>query len=125
MALVLALTFAACGSQGGTNTTPTPSSNQGSSGQSGQNNPGSSSGFNWRAYEGTTLNIMFNQHTYADAVITKLPDFEAKTGITVQYSVTPEENYFDKLTTALNSRSGNPDIFMTGAYQVWEYAPAG
>ena len=121
MALALALTFVACGSQGGTNTTPTPGSNQGT----GQKDPGSSSGFDWRAHEGTTLNVMFNQHTYADAVITKLADFEAKTGITVQYSVTPEENYFDKLTTALNSRSGNPDIFMTGAHQVWESAPAG
>ena len=96
MALALALTFVACGSQGGTNTTPTPGSNQGT----GQKDPGSSSGFDWRAHEGTTLNVMFNQHTYADAVITKLADFEAKTGITVQYSVTPEVNYFDKLTTA-------------------------
>jgi len=128
LALVLTLSLAACGSQGGTNATPAPGSSQGpSQGSNNQQQPsqGSSSGFNWRAYEGTTLNVMFNQHTYADAVIEKLPDFEAKTGITVQYSVTPEENYFDKLTTALNSRSGNPDIFMTGAYQVWEYAPAG
>jgi multiple sugar transport system substrate-binding protein len=68
---------------------------------------------------------MFNQHTYANAVIAKLPEFEAATGIKVQYSVTPEENYFDKLTTSLNSRAGNPDVFMTGAYQVWDYAPAG
>ena len=82
-------------------------------------------GFNWKAHEGTTLQVMFNQHTYSDAVIEKLSEFEEKTGIKVEYSVTPEENYFDKLTTALNSRSGNPDIFMTGAYQVWEYAPAG
>ena len=82
-------------------------------------------GFDWKAHEGTTLQVMFNQHTYSNAVIEKLPEFEAKTGIKVEYSVTPEENYFDKLTTSLNSRSGNPDIFMTGAYQVWEYAPAG
>jgi len=126
MTLALALVFVACGgSQGGTNATPAPSQSTGS-GSNNQSGSGSSSeGFNWRAYEGTTLNVMFNQHTYADAVIEKLPEFEAKTGITVQYSVTPEENYFDKLTTALNSRSGNPDVFMTGAYQVWEYAPAG
>ena len=81
--------------------------------------------FNWKAYEGTTLNVMFNEHTYANAIIEKLPEFEEQTGIKVEYSTTPEANYFDKLNTALSSRSGQPDIFMTGAYQTWEYAPAG
>ena len=80
---------------------------------------------NWRAYEGTTLNVMFNEHTYAQAIIAKLADFEKLTGIKVVYSTTPETNYFDKLNTALSSRTGDPDIFMTGAYQTWEYAPAG
>lgn len=81
--------------------------------------------FDWKAYDGTTLNVMFNEHTYADAIIAKLPEFEELTGIKVDYSTTPESNYFDKLNTALSSRSGTPDIFMTGAYQTWEYAPAG
>lgn len=81
--------------------------------------------FNWKAYEGTTLQVMFNQHTYANAVVNKLPEFEALTGIKVEYSITPEENYFDKVSISLNSRSGDPDIFMTGAYQVWDYSSAG
>ena len=81
--------------------------------------------FDWKAYDGTTLNVMFNEHTYSKAVIEKIPEFEEATGIHVEYSTTPESNYFDKLNTALSSRSGNPDVFMTGAYQVWEYAPAG
>jgi multiple sugar transport system substrate-binding protein len=81
--------------------------------------------FDWKAHEGTTLSVMFNEHNYSKAVIQKLADFEELTGITVEYSSTPEENYFDKLNTSLNSRSGTPDVFMTGAYQVWEYAPAG
>ncbi|MCL2366610.1 MAG: sugar ABC transporter substrate-binding protein [Oscillospiraceae bacterium] len=87
--------------------------------------PAGSGDFDWRAHAGTTLNIMFNQHPYADTVIERIPEFEALTGITVRHSVTPEENYFDVLTLALNARSGNPDIFMTGAYQIWDYAPAG
>ena len=81
--------------------------------------------FDWKQCDGTTLNVMFNEHTYSKAVIEKLPEFEAATGIKVEYSTTPESNYFDKLNTALSSRSGTPDVFMTGAYQVWEYAPAG
>lgn len=82
-------------------------------------------GFNWEMASGATLKVMFNQHPYAEAIIKKIPEFKEKTGINVEYSLTPEENYFDKLTIALNSRSGDPDLFMTGAYQIWEYAPAG
>ena len=86
--------------------------------------PATTAEFNWKAYEGTTLNVMFNEHNYSKAVIAKLGEFEDLTGIKVEYSTTPESNYFDKLNTALSSRSGNPDVYMTGAYQVWEYAPA-
>ena len=87
--------------------------------------PAGSGDFNWRAHDGTTIRVMFNQHPYAERVIERLPEFEALTGISVEFSVTPEENYFDVLTVALSARSGNPDVFMTGAYQIWDYAPAG
>ena len=86
---------------------------------------GSAEDFDWKNYEGTEINVMFNEHNYSKAVIAKIPEFEELTGIKVKYTSTPESNYFDKLNTALSSRSGNPDVFMTGAYQVWEYAPAG
>src|SRR5690625_1339985 len=83
---------------------------------------GSAEDFDWRNHEGEEIEVMFNQHPYAEAIIEKIPEFEELTGISVNHSVTPEENYFDKLTTALNAQNGNPDVFMTGAYQVWEYA---
>jgi len=86
---------------------------------------GNAEDFDWKNYEGTTLNVMFNEHNYSKAVIEKIPEFEELTGIKVKYSSTPESNYFDKLNTSLSSRSGTPDVYMTGAYQVWEYAPAG
>ncbi len=82
-------------------------------------------GFSWDMASGAKLKVMFNQHPYAEAIIKKLPEFTSATGIEVEYSLTPEENYFDKLTIALNSRSGDPDLYMSGAYQLWEYAPAG
>ncbi len=81
--------------------------------------------FNWKQQSGKTLRILFNQHPYAEGIIMKLPEFEEETGIKVEYSIIPEENYFDKLTTLLSSRGGDPDVYMTGAYQVWEYAPPG
>ncbi len=80
--------------------------------------------FDWKQASGETINVMFNEHNYSKAVISKIPEFEELTGIKVQYSSTPESNYFDKLNTSLSSRTGETDIFMTGAYQIWEYAPA-
>ena len=82
-------------------------------------------GFSWDKYTGTTLNILFNNHPYSDAIKKKIPEFTEKTGIKVKFSNTPEENYFDKVSTTLSSRSGVPDIFMSGAYQLWDYASAG
>ena len=81
--------------------------------------------FNWKQQSGKKINVLLNQHTYAESILMKLEEFEAATGIKVEYSIIPEENYFDKLTTLLSSRAGDPDVFMTGAYQVWEYAPPG
>lgn len=78
--------------------------------------------FNWRQAEGSTVAVELNQHPYADAIIERLPEFQELTGIEVTYNITPEENYFDRITTNLFSRSGDPDVFMTGIYQMWDYA---
>ena len=83
------------------------------------------SGFDWKMAQGQEVTVLFNQHPYAEAIIKKIPEFESRTGIKVTYSITPEENYFDKVTTSLNSRSGTPDLFMSGAYQIWDYAVPG
>ncbi|HEY0792222.1 MAG TPA: sugar ABC transporter substrate-binding protein [Chthoniobacterales bacterium] len=80
--------------------------------------------FDWKQASGKKITIAFNQHPYADAIIQRLPQFKELTGIDVQYEITPEEQYFDKVTTNLSSASGNPDVFMTGIYQLWDYASA-
>ena len=85
----------------------------------------SAQSFDWMQAKGATINVALNQHPYEAAILKKLPDFEKQTGITVKYTVTPESNYFDKVTTALFARNGNPDVFMTGIYQSWDYATAG
>ena len=82
------------------------------------------SNFDWKQASGAKITIAFNQHPYADAIIQRLPKFKEMTGIDVQYEITPEEQYFDKVTTNLSAGSGNPDVFMTGIYQLWDYASA-
>jgi multiple sugar transport system substrate-binding protein len=42
----------------------------------------------------------------------------------VEYVTTPEESYFDEISTQLSAGTGVPDVFMTGVYQMWDYATA-
>lgn len=114
LTLVMAASLAACGTsttQGSDTSAPSGAAVTGE--------------FDWRAYEGTELTVLFSEHTYADAVAAKLSDFEELTGIKVQFSTMPEANYYEKLNVELASQSGSIDLFMTGAYQSWEYATAG
>ncbi len=81
--------------------------------------------FDWRAYKGASLKLLLNKHPYADAMVADLDAFRRLTGIAVSYDVFPEDVYFDKVTAALSSRSNAYDVLMTGAYQTWQYGPAG
>lgn len=81
--------------------------------------------YDWKKYAGETIQVAFVEHTTSTAIISKVKDFEELTGITVETSVTPEANYFDKVTAALSSKTGNIDLFMSGAYQLWDYSTAG
>ncbi len=77
----------------------------------------------WQAYKGETLRIALSQHPYAEAIISRLHEFEEYTGIKVEYSITSETDYFEKLTTNLDSRMESPDVFMIGPTKLWEYVP--
>jgi multiple sugar transport system substrate-binding protein len=81
--------------------------------------------FDWQKHKGKTINLLLNKHPYTDALIADLHNFKDLTGMAVKYDVFPEDVYFDKVTAALSSRSTQYDAFMTGAYQTWQYGPAG
>jgi multiple sugar transport system substrate-binding protein len=81
--------------------------------------------FDWKKHQGTKLNLLMNKHPYMDALVADLDNFKALTGMEVSYDVFPEDVYFDKVTAALSSGSSQYDAFMTGAYQTWQYGPAG
>ncbi|MFJ8330654.1 ABC transporter substrate-binding protein [Streptomyces sp. NPDC094437] len=81
--------------------------------------------FDWKREKGTTVRALLDKHPYADALIADLKSFTEKTGIKVEYDVFPEDNYFDKLTVDLSSGRASYDVFMLGAYMVWQYGPPG
>jgi multiple sugar transport system substrate-binding protein len=81
--------------------------------------------FSWTKYKGQTVRLLLNKHGYTDSMLQELANFTKLTGIKVTYDIYPEEQYFDKVTVALSSGSSDYDVYMTGAYQVWQYAPPG
>jgi multiple sugar transport system substrate-binding protein len=81
--------------------------------------------FDWKAHSGTKIKLLLNKHPYTDALLYYLVDFISETGIKVSFDVFHEEEYFAKVTEALASKSPEYSIFMTGAYQLWQYAPLG
>lgn len=81
--------------------------------------------YDWQAQKGQSIKLLLNKHPYADAMLHNIDNFKTLTGIDVTYDVFPEDVYFDKVTAALSSKSTSYDLFMTGAYQTWQYGPAG
>lgn len=80
-------------------------------------------GFNWRALEGASINILQTPHPYQQALQPLLADFTELTGITVKADLVPEADYFTKLNTELAGGTGKHDVFMLGAYFIWQYGP--
>ena len=81
--------------------------------------------FNWTKYKGSTLSLLLNKHPYTDDMVADIDSFKKLTGMNVKYDIYPEDVYFQKVTSALSSRSSSYDVLMTGAYQTWVYGPAG
>ena len=71
-------------------------------------------------YEGTAIKLLLNKHPYQEALVAELPKFEELTGMKVTYDIFPEQNYFDKVTIDLSGGQGCYDVFMTGAYMIWQ-----
>lgn len=81
--------------------------------------------FDWKAAQGTTLNILQTPHPYQQSFQPLLGEFEQLTGITVNADLVPEADYFTKLNTELAGGTGKHDVFMLGAYFIWQYGPPG
>jgi multiple sugar transport system substrate-binding protein len=81
--------------------------------------------FDWKKFEGTTLNILFCKHPYAEGIISAIPEFEKLTGITVKSEVLSEDEFFDKSMVMLSAKSKDLDVLMTGVMQTWTFAPPG
>lgn len=80
-----------------------------------------------RDYEGTTLNVLMEDLIETTLIEELLPDFEAQTGIKVQFEKVVYPVMHDKLVTQLaaGEGSGTYDLLEVDFYWVYEFARAG
>lgn len=71
-----------------------------------------SASFNWRAYAGTTIEIMLDSHPWQKFIEPYIPEFEKQTGIHVGVSVYPENQFRTKRTVEMLSGTSSIDGFM-------------
>lgn len=80
---------------------------------------------NWRQFAGQTLTIGLNKHPYTESLLPLIPEFEALTGIKVEYLILPENEYGSKLTADLSQQRGEFTVIMAGAMRNWAYVTPG
>jgi multiple sugar transport system substrate-binding protein len=84
----------------------------GCTGGSGNNSGGSETGADgWsRAYEGTTLNVIGEATANTQIIEKLLPEFEEKTGITVNLEQAPYDSLVQKAVLDFTTKKGNYDV---------------
>src|SRR4051794_8810846 len=69
--------------------------------------------FNWHAQDGQTINLMFNNHPWSQAMRDMVAEFTAKTGIKTRMEIFNEEQFRARLTTLMQGRSSDMDVYMS------------
>jgi multiple sugar transport system substrate-binding protein len=69
--------------------------------------------FDWRRQDGQTINLMFNNHPWSQAMRELVAEFTARTGIRTRIEIFNEEQFRARLTTFMQGRSADLDVFMT------------
>ncbi len=94
-------------------------------GSSGGATPSAASGD--KPFAGTTLNMLMEDLTETHYIADLLPDFEAKTGIKVQFEQVPYSNMYEKLVPQLSGPegSGTYDVVAVDYYWPGEFARSG
>lgn len=78
-----------------------------------------------RAYEGTTLNVVLKQGYETTAIENYVEDFEALTGINVEYEVYDEPTLRNKFVLDATSKTGTYDVVAVQFWYFPEYDKAG
>jgi multiple sugar transport system substrate-binding protein len=75
--------------------------------------PADAQSFNWRAQDGRTVTLLLNNHPWSQAIRQMAADFTAQTGIRTRIEIFNEEQFRTRLSTLMQGRSADIDVFMT------------
>ncbi len=70
-------------------------------------------GFDWKRYQGTTLNVSLKKVPWSDYIMTQIKSFEQLTGINVHAEILPENQQRAKLTIMMTAGGEGVDVFDT------------
>lgn len=69
--------------------------------------------FNWKRFDGETITFLSSNHPWPNALQEYLPEFTALTGIKLKFDTYNEQQMRQRLTTMLQTKSSDIDLFMT------------
>lgn len=75
--------------------------------------PATAQSFNWKSQDGQTINLMFNNHPWSQAMRDLVKDFTEKTGVKTRIEIFNEEQFRARLTTLMQGKSADLDVYMS------------
>ena len=78
----------------------------------------------WRQAAGQSLTIGLNKHPFTKSLLPLIPEFRRLTGVSVEYLILPEAEYFTKLAADLSQQRGEFSVIMTGPVRNWQFVSA-
>jgi multiple sugar transport system substrate-binding protein len=69
--------------------------------------------FDWKKFQGKTVNFLANNNPVSQALLAHKADFEKLTGITLKVDGYQEQQMRQRLVTVMNAHSDEVDVFMT------------
>jgi multiple sugar transport system substrate-binding protein len=80
----------------------------------------------WQQFAGEEIRVMYSIHPYQDTVEPLIPEFEALTGIKVNFEKYPEQEYYDKLTVEMTGNAAAaPDVYMINNARLGSFEAGG
>lgn len=75
----------------------------------------------WKQFDGTAIDLLFSRHPWQEAIEPLIPEFEALTGITVNLTKLPEQQFITKVSADLTAGSFAFDVFMSQYYDAEKF----
>jgi multiple sugar transport system substrate-binding protein len=69
--------------------------------------------FDWKKYDGETINFLSSNHPWPNALAEYIPEFTKLTGIKVKIDTYNENQMRQRLTTLMQTKSTDVDLFLT------------